>query len=90
MNIDLHKERIELLGALEMLSPEAQHDRMFTAVTETGGSWIGPNSTGSWKITHQVEIDLLGLLATGSTDEEALHNWMCIVRRQGTEQALAS
>ncbi|PCJ75550.1 MAG: hypothetical protein COA53_06550 [Rhodobacteraceae bacterium] len=90
MNLDLHKERVELLGVLETLSPEAQYDRMFAAVTDTGGNWIGPNSTGRTKATHQVEIDLLGLHATGSNDEEAIHNWIGIVRRQVAEQALAS
>lgn len=89
MNLDLHKERATLLDELERLSPEAQHDRMFGAVTETGGSWIGPDSTGSWKTTHQTEIDLLGLLATGEDDETAIHNWMSIVRRQVADQVAA-
>lgn len=85
MNYSFHNDRILLLGELDNLSPEAQHDRMFTAITETGGSWIGPNTTGSTKATHQVEIDLLGCLATGATDEEAIRSWMGIVRRQVTE-----
>lgn len=90
MNLDLHKERADLLASLETLSPEAQHDRMFTAVTETGGWWIGPDSTGSTQATHYVEIDLLGCMATGPNDQEAIHNWMGIVRRQVAEQVLAS
>ncbi len=90
MNLDLHKERADLLAVLETLTPEARHDRMYTAVVDTGGSWIGPHTSPKWPTTHQVELDLLGLLATAPNDEEAIHNWMGIVRRQVAEQALAS
>lgn len=87
MNLDLHKERALVLAELDQLTPEAQHDRMFTAVVETGGSWIGPDNAGSWKVTHMVEIDLLGLHATGDSDETARNNWIRIVRRQVEAQA---
>jgi len=92
VNLDLHKERAELLEQLLPLSTEARHDRVYIATIETGGSWIGPHSSRKWPSTHQVEIDLLGVLAIGEDDAQAIHNWMTIVQRQvaTSEQELAS
>ncbi len=74
MSLYAQFERIHaFLLNLECLGPEGQKDAFMNEVMENGGSYVPP--AGDDWASHLFEISLHGVVAYGSSEDEAIRNW---------------
>ncbi|PIE15299.1 MAG: hypothetical protein CSA68_07305 [Rhodobacterales bacterium] len=60
--------------------PEGQKDAFFNEIMESGGSYVAPG--GNDRSSHLFEISLHGVVAYGSSEDEAIRNWKKAARAQ--------
>lgn len=65
---------------LECLDMAGQRDAFMNEVIESGGSYVRPNGD-DWS-SHLFEIALHGVVAYGSSEDEAIRNWKKAARSQ--------
>ena len=77
MNAALHNRAVVFLNNLDHLSATGQHDAFINEVLESHGRFDAPNGDRS----HLWELELHGIAAEGTTDEEAIANWKRLARK---------
>ncbi|AVO36618.1 hypothetical protein [Pukyongiella litopenaei] len=77
MNRLIHDRLPAFLRNLDRLDASGQRDAVVNEVLETFG-WMTPPAGDC---THQWELDLHGIAASGASEEEAIANWKRLARQ---------
>jgi hypothetical protein len=72
--------RVQMATELELLDPAARVTAAYHAVIDTGGTFVPNRASGTWG-PHYAELKLLDVSHSGTTDAEAVANWIKAVHR---------
>ena len=79
-----------LINRLANQSHASRIDTMMNAAIETGGYYEQPRAGDNWS-SHLVEIKVHNLSADGSTDDQAIRNWIRVAQNHiDAERAAAT
>lgn len=76
----LAQHRLDLATDLELMPTEDRLRATWSAVIETGGTFVTPQPNRNWG-PHQAELTLLGVSHHGNSAAEAVANWIKAVIR---------